>query len=81
MRAAFPEQGRHGLVEVPYDGAPATALDKADRRGDLRPHAASREMTISIQSLELGQADLLDLLLLRRAVVDCDTRYGGSTDL
>ena len=58
----------------------ALTFGKLDSRFDLRKHRAGREMPLGAILLGLGDAHLVERLLVGLAVVDADAVHGGQND-
>src|SRR5581483_10530511 len=75
VRSRFAAQRRQRLVERCDDRAFAAALEKADRRLHLRPHAAGGEMAFLMVAFDFRERHFAEFALLRRAEVNRDTRH------
>src|SRR5215831_12720843 len=80
MRAARTVERGARVLEMADDGAPAAALDVADRRLDLWSHAAAAEMALALVALELAQLDALERALSGLAEIHRDPLDRGEDE-
>ena len=78
--AGRPSGGGHGRGQQGGGGDGhrlATLTDEANGGGDLRAHASRRELTVGEVALGVVDAQLMEVTLPGRAVVELDRRHVG----